>query len=355
MSEALFTAERLLVIAEAGVNHNGDVECARRMIEVAKECGADVVKFQTWITDKVYSRAHSIKPEYQKAGTANEGEYETIKRLELSFDAFRALKAHAERVGIVMLSTPDEEESADFLLDDLALPLVKVASQDITNTPFLAHLAAKGRPMIVSTGTAEMAEVAAAVAAVRVAGPDTELALLHCTSCYPAEPDAANLRAIETLHTAFQVPVGYSDHTTGMAVACGAVALGACIVEKHFTLSRNMPGPDQQASLEPAELSAYVRAIRDVHRAMGDGVKRPHPSEMANRTAMRRFAVAAADLPVGHRLGRDDILLKKAAWGVPPALVGLLLGSTLRRAVSADDRLTFDLVELPARSGTIDA
>jgi sialic acid synthase SpsE len=336
------------IIAEAGVNHNGDVALAMRLIEGAKECGADAVKFQTWITDRVYSKEKSIKPEYQKAGTdGRESEYDTIKRLEISFDSFRILKRHADAVGIEFLSTPDERESADFLVRDLRVPLLKVSSQDVNNLPFLRYLGAMGVPILLSTGTATLAEVAAAVETLRSAGC-REPTLLHCTSCYPAPPSTANLRAIATLREAFKLPVGYSDHTEGIEVACAAVALGACVLEKHFTLSRSMPGPDQQAALEPAELKRYVLAVRNVVRALGSGRKEPCPEELPNRQAMRRFLVAARPLSAGHRIQSGDLLLKKVASGLSPSFHDLLIGATARRPIAEDERITLDMLEFPA-------
>ena len=340
--------EEVYVIAEAGVNHNGDVALAMRMIETAKACGAHAIKFQTWITDLVYSKEKSIKPEYQKTATdGRESEYEMFKRLELSFDSFRRLKRHADEVGIQFLSTPDEKDSADFLVRDLRVPMMKVSSQDVNNLPFLRHLGALGVPILFSTGTATLAEVAVAVETLQGAGCET-LTLMHCTSCYPAAASTANLRAITTLHEAFKLPIGYSDHTEGCEVACAAVALGACVLEKHFTLSRSMPGPDQRASLEPAELEHYVHAVRLVGQALGTGLKRPCQEELANRRAMRRFFVAARPLATGHRLRGEDLLLKKVAHGLDPSFHELLVGATARRPIAEDERITLDMLDFPA-------
>jgi N,N'-diacetyllegionaminate synthase len=339
--------QRPYVIAEAGVNHNGDVKLALKLIEAAKQCGADAIKFQTWITDRVYSRKKSIKPEYQKQGTdPAESEYETVKKLELSFADFLTLKAHADRVQIDFISTPDESESAAFLIEEVKVPWLKVASQDIDNLPFLRYLAKKGLPLVVSTGTATLAEVACAVEALEMAGC-RDLTLLHCTSCYPAPLASANLRAIQTLQKAFGLPIGYSDHTIGETAACLATAFGACILEKHFTLSRALPGPDQQASLEPGEMSSYIRAARSAHEALGTGMKAPCAEELPNRRAMRRFLVAARDLPAGHRITAEDLLLKKVASGLPPSFHDVIVGAATRGAIEADERITLDLIAFP--------
>ena len=337
-----FSNTNLYIIAEGGVNHNGDVQLAMRMIEEASRIGADAIKFQTWITDRVYSKLDSIKPEYQKLGTdPAESEYDTIKKLELSFPEFRQLKDHADKVGIDFLSTPDEQESADFLINNLRLPLLKVASQDVDNLPFLTFLGRKRVPVMLSTGTATMAEVARAVETLQSSGC-VDLAVLHCTSCYPAPLESVNLRAMVTLRDGFHLPVGYSDHTVGREVACAAVALGACILEKHFTLSRSLPGPDQQASLDPGEFREYIDTVRMIQKAMGDGIKRPCPEEMPNRLAMRRYLVAAKDLPAGHKVEAEDVILKKVVFGLGPAYFDLVVGSRTRAPLSADGRFSLE-------------
>ncbi|MBI2362125.1 MAG: N-acetylneuraminate synthase family protein [Elusimicrobia bacterium] len=328
-----FDDDGLLIIAEAGGNHNGDLKNAMEMVEAAKAAGADAVKFQTWITEQVYSVADSIKPDYQLAGTdPKESEFHTVKRNELSFDAFRKLKKHCAKVGIAMLSTPDEWRSADFLTRELDLPVVKIASQDVNNLPFLRYLAATGKPLIYSSGTASLAEVAAAVDAMRGAGC-RELAVLHCTSCYPAAAKTLNLRAIVTLREALRLPVGYSDHSLGIEMGGAAVALGACILEKHFTLSRRLPGPDQAASLEPSELKEYIDSARRVKAALGDGVKAMRPEEADNRLAMRRFLAAGRDLPAG------------------PEHHDLVVGARLRRALRQGERVRLAELDFTPEAG----
>jgi len=349
-----FDSDGLYIIAEAGVNHNGDLDTALEMVEAAKASGADAVKFQTWITEQVYGR-DSLKPEYQNAGTdPNESEFDTVKRNELSFGAFRTLKKHCDKVGITMLSTPDEWKSADFLIDGLKLPAIKIASQDVNNLPFLRYLASRRTPLIYSTGTASLAEVATAVDAMLAAGCPA-LAALHCTSCYPAPLGSVNLRAIATLREALRIPVGYSDHTLGVEMGGAAVALGACILEKHFTLSRRMPGPDQQASLEPGELREYVASARRVKSALGDGVKVLRPEEAGNRRAMRRYLAASRDLPAGRVLRAKDLALMKITYGLGPESHDLVVGAKLKRALRAGERIRLDNLAFASDAGFVKA
>ena len=254
-----------LIIAEAGVNHNGSLDLACELVDAARAAGADAVKFQTFKAERLVSVA-APKAAYQKRTTgAEESQLEMIRKLELSETDHRRLLARCREQGILFLSSPFDEQSADFL-DELGLSAFKIPSGELTNLPFLAHLAGKGRPLILSTGMACLAEVEAAVQTIAEVGP-VPVALLQCVSNYPADPADVNLRAMDTLAVAFGVAVGYSDHVPGNEVAFAAVARGACIVEKHFTLDRSLPGPDHQASLEPDELAALVRGIREIGRA----------------------------------------------------------------------------------------
>ena len=331
------------VIAEAGVNHNGDVGQARRLIDVAVEAGADAVKFQTFRSEQVISAA-APKAAYQRATTSPaESQLEMVRRLELPFEAFRELRAYAREAGILFLSTPFDLESADFLAS-MELPAFKVPSGEITNFPFLEHIARKGKPMIVSTGMSDLEEVRVAVEVIRAAG-NPELALLHCVSNYPAQPASSNLRAMETMQSKLGVPVGLSDHTLGIEVALAAVALGACILEKHFTLDRDLPGPDHKASLAPAELKSLVAGIRTVESALGDGIKQPADEERDTRSVARRSLVAARDLPAGSVLTEDAIAILRPGTGLPPASRTKVLGKRVRAAVAAGTPLTADLLE----------
>jgi N,N'-diacetyllegionaminate synthase len=265
--------EPCFVIAEAGVNHNGDVKNALRLIDIAADAGADAVKFQTFTADRVAS-VSAPKATYQKIATAaDESQLAMLKRLELSEQEHRILKKRCDEREIIFLSSPFDEQAAD-LLDALDIAAFKVPSGEIVNIPYLQQLSRKRRPIILSTGMSTLGEVRAAVDAIMAAGND-RLVLLHCLSNYPADPAEVNLRAMATMAQAFRCPVGFSDHTEGHAVAIAAVALGACLIERHFTLDRTLPGPDHRASLEPEELAAMIRDIRTVEAARGNGRKAP--------------------------------------------------------------------------------
>ena len=334
--------ERLFIIAEAGVNHNGDLDTALRLVDAALEAGCDAIKFQTWITEKVYCTHRSLKPEYQARATdAMESEFDTIKKLELPFDAFRRIKDYCDQRGILFFSTPDELDSAKFLVE-LGVPLMKTASQDVTNTPFLRHLSGLGLPIIFSTGACSLPELAEGVEA--VSAHTQEIIILHCLSSYPAPPEQLNLSVIPGLAAMFGFSVGFSDHTTGVEAACAAVALGARVFEKHLTLDRNMPGPDHQASLDPAAMQTYCRALRAVHQALGDGVKRVMPCEMDARNAFGRFIVAARDLPGGSVLLESDCLFKKVVEGIAPKHLEMVVGRTLLHAVAADTPIAWHML-----------
>ncbi len=331
------------VIAEAGVNHNGDPEMALRLIDVAAEAGADAVKFQTFRADRL-ATSGAPKADYQRAATAgNEGQLDMLRKLELSPDAHRRLQAHCAARGILFLSTPFDEECAD-LLASLGVPAFKTPSGELTNLAFLAHVARKGRPMLVSTGMATLAEVDEAVRTIRANG-NPPVALLHCVSDYPADPASANLRALQTLEAAFGVPAGYSDHTPGLETALAAAALGACIIEKHFTLDRSLPGPDHAASIEPAQLAQLITGIRAVESALGDGRKAPAPSEAGTAEAARKRLVAARDIAAGERISADAIGLRRAGTGLPLSTRGQVVGRIARVAIRTGAGLTSDMFE----------
>ncbi|HRX86844.1 MAG TPA: N-acetylneuraminate synthase [Phycisphaerae bacterium] len=334
-----WSRQRCFVIAEAGVNHDGDVDVARRLIDAAVATGADAVKFQTFSADRLASRA-AVKADYQQRTTAKEeSQREMLARLALSADDYRTLQAHAAGCGITFLSSAFGIEDVD-LLDGIDVPMLKLGSGELTNHPLLAHAAATLRPVICSTGAAYLHEVAAAVDVLRAAGCD-HLALLHCVSAYPADACDLNLRAMATLDRAFGVPVGFSDHTMSIEAACAAVALGARIIEKHLTLDRNRVGPDHAASLEPDEFKAMVTALRNVAAALGDGCKQPRPSETSVRTVARKSLVAVRDLPAGAVLRRDDLDVKRPGTGIAPADLELIVGRRLARAVAADALITW--------------
>jgi N-acetylneuraminate synthase/N,N'-diacetyllegionaminate synthase len=349
MSAAITIAERTIgsgapcfVIAEAGVNHDGDRAVAERLVDAAAQAGADAVKFQTFAAERLVT-VDAPKAEYQKAGAgAGESQYEMLRRLELSAEAHRGLLARAAERRILFLSTPFDEESADFLAD-LGVAAFKLPSGEVTNLPFLAHVARKGRPIILSTGMSTLEEVAAAVDAIKASG-DPPLALLHCVSNYPADPAEANLRAMASLAERFRVPVGFSDHTLGIEVSLGAAALGASILEKHLTLDRTRSGPDHRASLEPAELSALVEGVRKIERALGDGRKRPMPSEAAIAAVARKSLVAARDIPAETTLTSELVVSRRPGTGLSPAVRDEVVGRTLRVSVKKGTPLTLEML-----------
>jgi N-acetylneuraminate synthase len=328
------------IIAEAGVNHNGSLDLALRLVDAAKASGADAVKFQTFRADLLATRSARKAP-YQERTTANaESQFEMLQRLELDAAAHQCLIDHCRQIGIQFLSSPFDTKSAD-LLAAMDVPLYKVPSGEITNLPFLQHLAGKGRPLILSTGMSTLGEVEEAVHVLQASGA-TQLTLLHCVTEYPAPYAEVNLRAMQTLKAAFGLPVGYSDHTPGIDIAIAAVALGAEVIEKHFTLDRSLPGPDHAASLEPVELRQMVLSIRHVEVALGTGIKAPAPCELPNLPIARKSVVAARSLPAGHQLAVGDLDIKRPGNGIAPKLLPALLGRTLRASVAKDEIINWN-------------
>lgn len=323
----------VFIIAEAGVNHEGDPALAHRLIDAAAETGADAVKFQTFDPDAL-AAAGAPKASYQETtGDAGDDQRAMLARLALPADAWAGLRDHAQDRGLVFLSTPFDDGSAE-LLDGLDVPAFKVGSGELTNLPFLARLARRGRPLLISTGMADMAEVATAVDAVMAAGGPS-LALFHCVSSYPARPEDANLRAIETLRRAFGVPTGWSDHTPGTELALAAAAAGASLVEKHLTLDRAMPGPDQRTSLEPDEFARMVAGIRAVTDALGTGDKVPVEAERAIAAVARRSLHWVRDLPARTTITDEDLTSLRPGTGLPPGRGVDVIGRTTARAVAA--------------------
>lgn len=321
------------IVAEAGVNHNGDPAIGYELITEAARCGADAVKFQTFRADQLVTRS-APKAAYQRWGTdPGESQYEMLKRLEFSETVHRQLVKRSEKVNILFMSSVFDDQSAD-LLEALEVPVFKIPSGEITNLPLLSHVAAKKRPMIMSTGMSTLGEIEEAVKTIKDEG-NSDLILLHCVSSYPAECADVNLRAIRTLAMAFDCPVGYSDHTSGIEVALGASALGACIIEKHFTLDRNMPGPDHKASLEPLEFMNMVSGIRKVESAMGNGRKAPVSSELDTAAVARKSLVAACDIPEGTVLTDGMISVKRPGSGMTPNRRKFILGRRASRCISA--------------------
>jgi N,N'-diacetyllegionaminate synthase len=332
----------VFIVAEAGVNHNGDLQLARRLIDAAREAGADAVKFQTFRSDALVSR-HAPKAAYQRAATGGgESQAQMLARLELTREAHVELRDYCAKREVLFFSAAFDVASVDALAE-LGVGLFKVPSGEITNLPLLRHVASKQKPVILSTGMSTLGEVAEAVAAIRTAG-DPPVALLHCLSAYPAPVEEMNLRAMDTLRARFGCPIGLSDHTLGIEVALAAVARGAAIVEKHLTLDKALPGPDHRASLEPIELAALVRGIRAVEAALGDGEKRPMPSEADVRRVARKSLVAARPLHAGEPLTADAVTIKRPGTGIPPSELTSVLGRRVRRDVAVDEVLDWTML-----------
>jgi len=342
-SRCIGKREPVFIIAEAGVNHNGDIELARKLVDVARDAGADAIKFQTFKAEEVVTK-RAPKAKYQiKTTGSGESHYEMIKKLELDEEEFTELFKYATRKGIIFLSTPFDFGSADFL-DSIGVPAFKVSSTDLTNLPFLEYLSEKRKPIILSTGMGTLGEVEEAVNTIRNAGNE-DIVLLHCVTSYPAKFESLNLKAIETLETAFKLPVGFSDHSLGIFAPIAAVALGAVIIEKHFTLDKNLPGPDHKASLNPKELKEMIEAIRLTEKALGDGIKRPVPEEEEIKKVARRSIVAKVNIPKGTVITRDMITFKRPGTGLSPKYYGEIIGRKTRRDVKADELICWRDVE----------
>lgn len=320
------------IIAEAGVNHNGDAALARRLVEVAAESGADAVKFQSFSADKLTAKG-AAKAEYQKRATGDGDQYDMLKALEMSEALHEELAALSSELGIEFMSTAFDEESLDLLIA-LGIRRIKVPSGEVTNYPFLRYMARQNLPLIVSTGMADLAEVEEAIAVIAAERQASGLAgalenmvtVLHCTSNYPAAVEDVNLNAMLTMGRVTGMPVGYSDHTLGIAVSTAAVAMGACVIEKHFTLDKNMPGPDHAASLNPEELKAMVDAIRAVEAARGDGVKAPTASEVPVRALVRRSVTTVRPISAGLVIKPSDLTLMRPGTGIPPKNLESVIG-----------------------------
>lgn len=349
------------IIAEAGVNHNGSLTTALELIDRAREAGADAVKFQTFKSESVISR-RALKADYQVAATGDgETQLEMVRKLELDVEAHLRLSEHCRSTGIQFLSTPFDEDSVDLLVERLQVPLLKIPSGEITNGPLLLKIAGTRKPVILSTGMSDLGDVETALGvlafgylggertpsmdafseAYRSADGQARLGknvcLLHCTTEYPAPFEDVHLRVMDTLRAAFGLPVGYSDHTPGIEVPIAAVALGAVIIEKHFTLDRGQPGPDHRASLEPAMLKAMVQAIRHTERSLGGRIKCVTPSEAKNRPIARKSLVAARAIARGETFTRQNLTAKRPGMGVSPMDFWRYLGEPARREYSADD------------------
>jgi N-acetylneuraminate synthase/N,N'-diacetyllegionaminate synthase len=332
---------KIFIIAEAGVNHNGKMGLALELIEAAVNAGADAVKFQTFKSELIANMS-TERARYQKENIPDriETQFEMIQRLELSYASFAELKRYCDQRKILFLTSTGEIPSTKKILN--LVPLFKIGSADITNIPFLEYLASQNKPIILSTGMSRLGEIENAVEILSRSRPKPgssfpPLTLLHCTTNYPCPFDEVNLKAIVTLQAAFRLPVGYSDHTLGIEVPIAAAALGAQVIEKHFTLDRNLPGPDHKASLEPDELRAMVRAIRHIEVALGDGDKRPNKSEEKIMKVSRKSIVARYPIKAGTAISRKMIVVKRPGTGIPPGQLKDIIGMNIRRDKKADD------------------
>jgi len=335
----------VLIIAEAGVNHNGNLELAKQMIRVAKEAGADIVKFQTAVPELVVS-AGAPKAEYQIANTgSSESQLEMTRKIHLPLEAYPILQDVCQQTGITFMSTAFDLKSLQ-LLNDMQVPMHKVPSGEITNLPYLKKIAQAGKPTIVSTGMATLGEIEQAINVLLANGLErSQISVLHCNTEYPTRMEDVNLKAMLSIRDAFKVQVGYSDHSVGIEIPTAAVAMGATIIEKHFTLDKSMEGPDHKASLDPTELAQMIRAVRNVEQALGTGIKQPSPSERKNIVIARRSIHLMAPLPKGHVLQADDLVMKRPGSGISPMLMDTVVGKVLRHSLEADHILTWEDME----------
>lgn len=314
---------KVFIIAEAGVNHNGSISNAKKLIETAKEAGADAVKFQMFHTENLVTKS-APKANYQKIGTNENSQFKMLKGLELSEDDFLELMQFCENCGIKFMATPFDNDSADFL-NESSLSIFKISSGDLNNIPFLKRIAKFNKPIILSTGMADLEEIKESVEAI-YSTKNEKLTLLHCTSNYPAEYNNINLLAIQSLKNIFNIPVGYSDHSKGIEVAIAAVALGSTVIEKHFTLSKQMDGPDHKSSIESRELKKMVTSIRNIEKALGNGTKKIQQTEIEIKKIVGKSLVASIDIPRGTLITKGMITVKRPGIGIAPKYLESVIG-----------------------------
>lgn len=339
---SLFKQNRCFIIAEAGVNHNGDIDIAKQLIDAAYDAGADAVKFQTFKADNLVTK-NAPKANYQKETTGSGSQFGMLKNLELSLGNHVLLKNYCEYKGIMFISTPFDFESVD-LLEKVDVPIYKLSSGDLTNIPLLQYAAKCNKPMIISTGMGNLGEVEMAVEAVKACEND-KIILLHCTSNYPTAYEDVNLNAMITMKNAFKLTVGYSDHTLGIEIPIAAVAMGAKVIEKHFTLDKNMEGPDHRASLNPQELKIMVKSIRNIEKAFGDGIKRCSVNEENTKMVTRKSIVAARDIKDGESISYNNIAFKRPENGLSPAYVKNIIGKKAIYPIKKDEIITFQNIK----------
>jgi N,N'-diacetyllegionaminate synthase len=327
----------VFIIAEAGVNHNGDINLAKRLIDVASEAGVDAVKFQTWKTELLVTK-EAVQAEYQTENTGiKESQFDMLKRLELSYDEFRELKKYCDDKNIMFLSTPDEFESANFLYD--LQDIFKIGSGELNNLPYLRHIGSMNKKVILSTGMANLGEIEDALNVLTSSGTKrNNITVLHANTEYPTPMEDVNLKAMVSIGSAFEVDYGYSDHTLGIEVPISAVSLGASVIEKHFTLDKTMEGPDHKASLEPNELKSMVKAIRNIEKALGSGVKKPSKSESKNIDIARKYIIASRDIKKGEIFSEENLTVKRVGKkGTSPMRWNEIIGTNAQKNYSEDD------------------
>lgn len=325
----------VFVIAEAGVNHNGSLSLAKKLVDIAKKSGADAIKFQTWKTENVVTK-NAEKPSYQVLQNNEDSQFEMLKKLELSYQDFEEIKQYCDKTGIIFMSTADEYESACFLKD--MVPIIKIASSELTDLPFLKKIAQFGKPIILSTGMGTLEEIDRALSTILNEGLDKKnIVILHANTAYPTPLEDANLRAITTIREKFQVEVGYSDHTLGFETVIAAVALGAIVIEKHFTIDKNMIGPDHKLSLSPEELRKMVTAIRNIEIALGDGIKKASESENKNIPYVRKSIVAKQCIKKGDVFSEKNVTIKRPGNGLSPEYWDELIGNVASKDFKEDE------------------
>lgn len=333
------------IIAEIGVNHNGNIDIAKQLILAAQKAGCNCVKFQTYKTEELVTEyANKAKYQIENTKKAQETQFQMLKKLELKYEDFAVLKQFCQNLGIDFLSTPFDKESVD-LLEKLGVTQYKVSSGDLTNKPLLQYIAGKGKKIMLSTGMATLDEIKDAIQWINEMGND-KIILFHCTSNYPAPLDSVNMNAMLTLKKEFPYPVGYSDHTEGIEISMMAVAMGAVVIEKHFTLDKKMDGPDHKASIEPDELAALAQNIRKIEKAFGTSDKMPTPAEFATRDVARKSLVFARDLKKGQYLTPQDLKCKRPGTGIPPKYYDVLIHKTLRRDCHKDELVRWEDLDI---------
>ena len=338
MIENFIINKKTFIIAEAGVNHNGSIVLAKKLIDKAVDAGVDAIKFQTFKSENLVTK-NARKADYQKKNTGSESQYNMLKKLELSHEDFLELYAYCNKKEILFLSTPFDFESVD-LLEKINVPLYKISSGDLTNTPLLRYIAKLNKEIILSTGMASLGEIETAINEINKCS-NNKIILLHCTSNYPTDYIDINLNAMITLKNAFNVTVGYSDHSMGIEVPIAAVAMGASVIEKHFTLDKNMEGPDHKASLDPIELKSMVKSIRNIENSLGSGIKKCNINEESTKAVARKSIVAAKDIKIGEVISYDNIVFKRPGEGLSPIYIDEVVGKICKESIEKDEYITF--------------